>query len=164
MSTQADIPAKAGAKAGVVYRPMTDEERRAAAALDPGRVTYLPGSFAKRFQRNLALIASQAGECRITDKQAFLLWSNVWKYRRQVRDKTLVALATRQAAAAEAAVRERAHALETQLRWEKAGMDDERVLSGEPAISPAAAAGQGPGGADADAGAAGPAGGSAAVQ
>lgn len=69
--------------------PMTDDEKRAALALE--KCTYLPGSFEKRFARDMAGIAR--GTAEITVKQRGWLWKQVHRYRRQIGDAELVRLA-----------------------------------------------------------------------
>lgn len=64
-----------------VYRPMTDDEQSMALALS--RCTFVPGSFAKRFARDLGQIADADEPC-ITEKQAALLRKQVVHYRRQI--------------------------------------------------------------------------------
>ena len=81
-----------------MFRPMTDLERRAARAMSPGRITYPVASPPKRFARSIAAQAEggMSGEPRITDKQAALLWAIVWRFRRQVNDRELLAFAQRE--------------------------------------------------------------------
>lgn len=76
------------------WRPMTNLERAACLALDPGLVSYLPGSVPKRIGRNLAAQAS-ADEPQITDKQAAMLWRQCWTYRRQISDGAVLREAER---------------------------------------------------------------------
>jgi hypothetical protein len=71
---------------------MTDDDRRAALAISPNCVTYLPGSYDKMFARAMAALAAQP-DATLTDNQRRLLWSKVVRYRRQIPDKSLVALA-----------------------------------------------------------------------
>lgn len=73
--------------------PATDDELKACKALN--YCTFQPGSWDKRFVRNLfqemwhePTRAKQ--DATITDGQREWLWRLVWKYRRQIRDKTLV--------------------------------------------------------------------------
>jgi len=68
-------------------RPMTDAERQMALSLSPGKVTYLPGSFDKRFARDMAALAMET-EPQITEKQAALLVEKIHRYRRQLRKGT----------------------------------------------------------------------------
>ena len=70
------------------FRDMTDVERRAASALRSAR--YAPATFDKRFARNLRV---ESG--KITDKQATIMWRNVWRYRRSISDADLVETARR---------------------------------------------------------------------
>jgi hypothetical protein len=58
---------------------MTPNERRAAKAL--AGATILPGSFDKRFCRN---IAAYPADHALSEKQAALLWKMVHRYRRQL--------------------------------------------------------------------------------
>jgi hypothetical protein len=73
---------------------MTDLERRAAQAVSPDRVTYLPATWAKRFGRAMAAEASLPAAA-LTDKQRDALWRQVWKFRRQIPDKNLTNEASR---------------------------------------------------------------------
>lgn len=73
---------------------MTELERRAAAAISPDRVTYLPATWAKRFGRGMAAEAEHVDPL-ITDRQREMLWQQVYKFRRQIRDKDLVHAADR---------------------------------------------------------------------
>lgn len=77
-----------------LYSPMTHLDRRAAKAISPARVTYLPGSYDKRFAAAMELEAAKA-DAMITDAQRNLLWSKVIRYRRQLRpeDRDLLAVA-----------------------------------------------------------------------
>lgn len=65
--------------------------RRACLAISPDRVTYLPGSWAKRFGRAMA-DRSQAEDfdSDLTEKQTSCIWAQVYRYRRQIREKDLV--------------------------------------------------------------------------
>ena len=69
-------------------------ERRAMKALGPGRVTYLPASFNKRFARSMEQLAEQE-TYTLTDRQRWLLWRMVFRYRRQIGDRELLAEALR---------------------------------------------------------------------
>lgn len=73
-------------KSEVTRRPLSSVEKAAASALWSD-VTFLPGSWDKRFARNMA-IAEEA-----TELQVEWLWRLVYRYRRQVKDKDLVARA-----------------------------------------------------------------------
>lgn len=75
------------------WRAMTDLERRAALAVAPSRVTYLPGSHHKRLAYSLVRQAAQPAE--ITPRQAAALWGLVWRYRRQIADVDLIEHARR---------------------------------------------------------------------
>ena len=68
---------------------MTALERRAAHQL--AHCTFLPASWPNRFARDMAGIASGAG--LITERQRAALWSQVWNYRRQIRDRDLLVMA-----------------------------------------------------------------------
>ncbi len=71
-----------------VFRAMTDIEARSAKAL--GRARFAPGTFDKRFARN---VAGQVTERLITDKQAVLMWELVHRYRRSIEDEELLEIA-----------------------------------------------------------------------
>lgn len=83
-------PAPRQSRQPVVWRPMTDRERRAARAFN--HVTFLPGTSVKRIARTLLAQAEQ-DEPRITDKQAAVMWKIVWKFRRQINDKDVLNVA-----------------------------------------------------------------------
>lgn len=70
--------------------PITPYEIMAIAALD--RCTYLPGSFEKRFARDMAALHKQA-DPQITARQRAWLWKQVYRYRRQIKDAALIAFA-----------------------------------------------------------------------
>lgn len=72
--------------------PMTEREQDAARALS--KCTYLPGSFEKRFARDMASHASSESP-QITERQRTWLWKQVFRYRRQIKDKALIAEAQR---------------------------------------------------------------------
>ena len=70
--------------------PMTEQEKDAALALS--KCTFLPGSFEKRFARDMASIVN--GEMpQITPKQKIYLWRLTYKFRRQINNDALVKLA-----------------------------------------------------------------------
>jgi hypothetical protein len=73
-----------------------DLESAAMRAIGPGNVTYLPGSFDKRFGRNMAALA-EAEEYALSERQRWLLWRMVWRYRRQIGSQLLIAEALRRA-------------------------------------------------------------------
>jgi hypothetical protein len=73
-----------------------DLERLAMAALSPARITHLPASFNKRFGRDMAALA-EAESYSLTDRQRWLLWRMVYRYRRQIRDLRLLDEALRHA-------------------------------------------------------------------
>jgi hypothetical protein len=75
-------------------RPMSHQEREAAAWL--GRCTYLPGSFDKRFGRDMAARAERK-DAQITEGQAAQIWRQVWRYRRQIGDSQLIDMAKHKA-------------------------------------------------------------------
>lgn len=77
-----------------IWRPMTQLEYDAIVALQPGVVTYIPGSPPKRFARDLMSYATMK-PLEITEKQAAALWRQAWRYRRQVADKLVAAEAKR---------------------------------------------------------------------
>lgn len=62
---------------GPVRRPLTAEEAQAIQALQ--RVTYLPGSWDKRFARDVSYLTT------ITEKQAAQVRRLVHRYRRQIK-------------------------------------------------------------------------------
>ncbi len=72
--------------------PMTDLEVRAACAL--ARCTFVPGTGTKRFARDIAWIAGNTK--LITEGQRAYLWSAVWRFRRQIRDKDVLVMAQHQ--------------------------------------------------------------------
>lgn len=67
-----------------VFTSTTDLEAKAIRAIEPGMVTYVVGTSTKRFARQIQ------GAAQLTDKQRAYIWAIVWKYRRQIADKTLV--------------------------------------------------------------------------
>lgn len=69
---------------------MDEEEKQAAQAL--AKCTYLPGSFEKRFARDMDSIA-RGEHPTITAKQRVWLWKQVHRYRKQIKDKILIKLA-----------------------------------------------------------------------
>lgn len=79
--------------------PMTALEQDAARAL--GKCTYLPGSFEKRFARDMASHASSESP-QITERQRAWLWKQVYRYRKQIKDKDLIEQAARETGAAQA--------------------------------------------------------------
>lgn len=76
-------------KKPVVRTPATELEKRAIAAISPGRVTYCPGIGTKRFSRDMQ------GRSELTDRQRLYIWKTVWGFRRQIGDAELVAEASR---------------------------------------------------------------------
>ena len=69
-------------------------ERRAMFALGRGAVSYLPASFDKRFARNMAALANHV-DYTLTDRQRWLLWRMVYRYRRQIGRPELLAEAVK---------------------------------------------------------------------
>ena len=69
--------------------PITVEEAEAIKAISPGVVTYPVGGFHKRFARNMQY------EKELTRAQRSCLWSTLYRFRRQISDKKLVAMAKR---------------------------------------------------------------------
>ena len=65
-------------------------ERHAMKALSPDRVRYLPASFNKRFGRDMAALAEKE-EYSLTDRQRWLIWRMVYRYRKQIASVTLLA-------------------------------------------------------------------------
>lgn len=76
-------------KSPLVYTPASALDKRAIAAIAPGRVTYIPGIATKRFARQIQ------GAEQLTDAQRLYVWGIVWKFRRQIKDAALVAEAKR---------------------------------------------------------------------
>ena len=74
----------------VQYRPMTTDECTMARAL--AEVTMVPGIPSKRFAREMAA-ESRSAVSQISARQAEVLRSLVYRYRRQI-PKAIVALAT----------------------------------------------------------------------
>ena len=62
---------------------MSPEQVEIALALWSG-VVYLPGSFDKRFARNISAIASSSPEKELSEKQAEWLFRLLFKYRKQL--------------------------------------------------------------------------------
>lgn len=76
------------------YTPLTDLDRAAIACL--GDVTFLPGSFDKRFAQHWSEMIdplAPVNALKITEKQRIVLWRLVHRYRRKIRDKATVRLA-----------------------------------------------------------------------
>lgn len=70
-----------------LFRPMTNEEKRAIEAFQA--VRFPVASAAKRAAR---ILTAQLGRGEITDKQAVgLLWPMIARFRKQIADKELVA-------------------------------------------------------------------------
>jgi hypothetical protein len=61
---------------------MTIEQKEICLAL--GRVTYLPGSFDKRFGNNLSGLAQSQPEKELTEKQNEWMFRLLYKYRKQL--------------------------------------------------------------------------------
>jgi uncharacterized protein (TIGR02996 family) len=77
-------------------RPTTVIERRAMLAISPGPVTYTPGSFDKKFSREMSEEASFHGDnATLTPRQAWWLWHHVHRYRRQIHARDLLEEAER---------------------------------------------------------------------
>lgn len=72
------------------FRPMTSLEARAASAL--GNARFAPATSAKRIAHK---IASQVSDMKISDKQACVLWSLCWTYRRSINDVEVLEVAKR---------------------------------------------------------------------
>jgi NAD-specific glutamate dehydrogenase len=77
------------------WRPMNEVEQRAAIIL--GRLRYPAASWSKRFAASLAQQAA-ATPANITDAQAAALWLAAYRFRRQITDKAILALASEAAA------------------------------------------------------------------
>ncbi len=71
------------------YRPISERERYAAYRLS--ECTFLPASWDKRFAGSMAHIQL------VTERQTHNLWRSVYRYRRQIGDKDLVAEAKERA-------------------------------------------------------------------
>lgn len=71
-------------RAPIIFTPITDEESVAIKHL--GEPTYPVASFHKRFARDIQ------GATELSDKQRILIWSMVWRYRRQINNASLVAV------------------------------------------------------------------------
>jgi hypothetical protein len=67
--------------AGLPKSPITDRERAAIEALYSCRM--LPGSYEKRFSRDMAAVA-QSDTAEMTDGQRRYLWRLVYRFRRQI--------------------------------------------------------------------------------
>ncbi len=61
---------------------MTDDQIKIALALD--RVTFLPGTWTKRFARSMTAIAEAKPDTEITEAQNEWLYRLLYKYRRQI--------------------------------------------------------------------------------
>ena len=61
---------------------MTDEEKEVIGALD--RVTYLPGSWNKKFARAMVLLMRVSPEKELSEKQGQWIYRLLYRYRRQV--------------------------------------------------------------------------------
>lgn len=66
-------------------RPFTDLEKRAALAI--AKCRFLPGSWDKRFARDVGTLAENEGQ--LTERMAWHIWRVVYRYRRQVHDPEL---------------------------------------------------------------------------
>ncbi len=67
---------------------MTPAEIAAAKALSPSRISYLPGSFEKRFARDMAALAEAQPEKELSEKQRAFLLKMTWRYRKQLRSES----------------------------------------------------------------------------
>lgn len=92
MDPPPDEPQPKAKRQPATWRAMSDMERRAILAAQPGFVSYCPGSATKRLMRNLAAQAASDAP-QITDKQAAAVWQIVWRYRRQVKDPDVLNVA-----------------------------------------------------------------------
>jgi hypothetical protein len=79
--------ARALALQPVVYTPASPEELAAIAAL--GKCSYCCGTASKRFARDMQ------GRTELSARQRAFVWGNVWRFRRQIADKSLVDKAAR---------------------------------------------------------------------
>lgn len=70
---------------------MTEMERRGCLALHPWKVNYPPGSWAKKFGRDMAdkAKADDWQTVELTPRQRKSLWKQVAHFRRQIRDPGL---------------------------------------------------------------------------
>lgn len=76
-------------QAEIRREPMTELDRRAAKALRA--CVFVPGTWPKRFARDMACIADTTG--MITTKQRLALCRQCWRYRRQIADREVLAWA-----------------------------------------------------------------------
>jgi hypothetical protein len=67
----------------IQFTPATADELAAIAAIEPGKVTYIPGIATKRFARQIQ------GASVLTEAQRVYLWGVVWHFRRQIVDRDL---------------------------------------------------------------------------
>jgi len=75
-------------------RPATDIEIRAMIQL--GTCRFTPASFDKRFAQNMRSFALNATPApQVTEREVACLWRKVWRYRRQISDKTILAEAAK---------------------------------------------------------------------
>ena len=65
------------------HRPMTDDEKAMALAIEPPKVSYVPGIPTKRFARDIAAEARSENP-HITTGQASYLRAVVVRFRRQI--------------------------------------------------------------------------------
>jgi len=73
---------------------MTEREKIAARTL--ARCRFAVGSYDKRFARDMASIANNKPETELSEKQLAYLWKCVYRYRRQIGSKAMVAYAKHQ--------------------------------------------------------------------
>lgn len=66
---------------------MTELQRRGCLAIDPSKVTYMPGSYDKRFAQSMAQLALREdwADVELSPAQARLVWRKVVMYRRQIK-------------------------------------------------------------------------------
>ncbi len=67
---------------------MTPAELAAAKALSPQYISYLPGSFEKRFARFVSAEAESNPEGELTENQRKFLTKMAWRYRKQLRSES----------------------------------------------------------------------------
>lgn len=72
------------------YLPMTEAEKEACRALE--KCTYFPSSFEKRFARSMANQVKQEIP-QMTARQRNWLWQQVYRYRRQIKNRALISFA-----------------------------------------------------------------------
>jgi hypothetical protein len=97
---------------------MTPEQRAACLAISPDKVTYVPGSWSKRFARDMAGKAGQEEweKVALSANQHEFLMRTVWTFRRQIADKELVKWARSEVARIQAETRRELAELQAEER------------------------------------------------